>query len=263
MLKDFLSTRAKKKQSQIVVVASFPKSGSTFLTRKLAALPSCELKLLVPIGERREQELDEGVVRQVLRKSRGEHVIAHHHVRLNASTADLAVRYSIRFVVLVRDLMDCLVSLDDHLNNESKLWPIGFWSDRLYNDLNESSLSRIHAVTITSAPWFINFYLSWVLWNEEYPEIQPPIFLTYSQLFQNPESTITSLVSNFGINASQADIRKSLEEKTYSRFNKGISGRGRDLFLKDSAAASVVDQLIQCYPNVDFSPIYKKIELEK
>ena len=43
MLKNFLSTRAKKKQSQIVVVASFPKSGSTFLTRKLAALPSCEL----------------------------------------------------------------------------------------------------------------------------------------------------------------------------------------------------------------------------
>ncbi len=248
-----------KKQTQIIVVACFPKSGSTFLTRKLSDLPTCVLEPLVPFGERREQELDEGVIREVLRKHEGGHVIGHHHVRLNANTADLAMRYPIRFVVLVRDLMDCLVSLADHMNNESTLFPHSFWSNRLHDDLSEASLSRIHAVTVTNAPWFINFYLSWVLWEEEYPEIPPPFFLTYSQLFQNVESTITSLVSQFGIQAGQTDIIRVLEEQTFSRLNKGISGRGREYFMKDNAAASALDQIIQCYPKVDFSQIYEGI----
>lgn len=248
-----------KKQTQIIVVACFPKSGSTFLARKLAALPTCVFEPLVPFGERREQELDEGVIREVLRKHECRHVIGQQHVRLNWHTANLAMKYPIRFVVLVRDLMDCLISLDDHMSNESKLFPQSFWSNRLYDDLSKAKLSRIHAVTVTNAPWFINFYLSWVLWKEEYPEIPPPLFLTYSQLFQNLESTMTSLVSEFGIKAGQTDIMRVLEEQTFSRLNKGISGRGREYFLRDRAAASALDQIIQCYPTVDFSLIYKHI----
>jgi len=260
MFRNPFRTQIKEKQAQIIVVACFPKSGSTFLTRKLSALPTCVLEPLVPFGERREQELDEGIIREVLRKHEGRHIIAHQHVRLNANTADLAIRYPIRFVVLVRDLMDCLVSLEDHMNNESKLFPHSFWSNRLYDDLSGTSLSRIHAVTITNAPWFINFYLSWVLWKEEYPEIPAPFFLSYSQLFQNLESTFSSLVTKFGIQAGQKDIIRVLEEETFSRLNKGISGRGREYFVKDSAAASALDQIIRCYPNVDFSQIYEPID---
>ena len=259
MFRNPFRTRIKEKQAQIIVVACFPKSGSTFLTRKLSALPTCLLEPLVPFGERREQELDEGIIREVLRKHEGGHVIAHQHVRLNANTADLATRYPIRFVVLVRDLMDCLVSLAEHMSDESTLLPHSFWSNRLYDDLEEANLSRIHAVTVTNAPWFINFYLSWVLWQEEYPEIPPPFFLTYSDLFQNVESTITSLVSQFGIQAGKNDITRVLEEQTFSRLNKGISGRGREYFLKDNTAASALDQIIQCYPNIDFSQIYEGI----
>ena len=252
MFRNPFRTRIEEKQAQIIVVACFPKSGSTFLTRKLSALPTCLLEPLVPFGERREQELDEGIIREVLRKHKGGHVIAHQHVRLNASTADLAIRYPIRFVVLVRDLMDCLVSLADHMSDESTLFPQSFWSNRLHDDLEKANLSRIHAVTVTNAPWFINFYLSWVLWQEEYPEIPPPFFL-------NVESTITSLVSQFGIQAGKNDITRVLEEQTFSRLNKGISGRGRKYFLKDSKAASALDQIIQCYPNIDFSQIYEDI----
>ena len=252
MFRNPFRTRIEEKQAQIIVVACFPKSGSTFLTRKLSALPTCLLEPLVPFGERREQELDEGIIREVLRKHKGGHVIAHQHVRLNANTADLAIRYPIRFVVLVRDLMDCLVSLADHMSDESTLFPQSFWSNRLHDDLEKANLSRIHAVTVTNAPWFINFYLSWVLWQEEYPEIPPP-------LFQNVESTITSLVSQFGIQAGKNDITRVLEEQTFSRLNKGISGRGRKYFLKDSKAASALDQIIQCYPNIDFSQIYEDI----
>ena len=252
MFRNPFRTRIEEKQAQIIVVACFPKSGSTFLTRKLSALPTCLLEPLVPFGERREQELDEGIIREVLRKHKGGHVIAHQHVRLNANTADLAIRYPIRFVVLVRDLMDCLVSLADHMSDESTLFPHSFWSNRLHDDLEKANLSRIHAVTVTNAPWFINFYLSWVLWQEEYPEIPPPFFL-------NVESTITSLVSQFGIQAGKNDITRVLEEQTFSRLNKGISGRGRKYFLKDSKAASALDQIIQCYPNIDFSQIYEDI----
>ena len=252
MFRNPFRTRIEEKQAQIIVVACFPKSGSTFLTRKLSALPTCLLEPLVPFGERREQELDEGIIREVLRKHKGGHVIAHQHVRLNANTADLAIRYPIRFVVLVRDLMDCLVSLADHMSDESTLFPQSFWSNRLHDDLEKANLSRIHAVTVTNAPWFINFYLSWVLWQEEYPEIPPPFFL-------NVESTITSLVSQFGIQAGKNDITRVLEEQTFSRLNKGISGRGRKYFLKDSKAASALDQIIQCYPNIDFSQIYEDI----
>lgn len=241
---------------KIIVVACFPKSGSTFLTRKLAELPHSELSPLVPVGERREQELDECIIRNVLAEKKNLNIIGHQHLRLNINTANLARKFNIQFVVLIRSIMDCIVSLRDHMMNESMQFPTSYWTRSLYDELKNSKLSILHALTITNVPWFINFYLSWHFWENEYPHIAKPIFLSYDKIFADPEKTLFSLSSELNMGSSLQDIRNVLKQDTFSRFNIGKSGRGKEAFIKDEPAMNALNNLLNCYPNVDFSPIH-------
>lgn len=105
-----------------VLIACMPKSGSTFVTEVVAGFPGFHKLPLVPDYGRREQELD---VYSLLAHANKRYV-AQHHVRYSQATADLAQKFNLKCVVLVRNIFDVCVSMRDHIRNESHIGPMGY-----------------------------------------------------------------------------------------------------------------------------------------
>jgi hypothetical protein len=239
-----------------VLLACFPKSGSTFVSDRLAALAGCRRAAFLPVCDRREQELEEACLLRQLRRYPGSHLVAQQHVRLNAHTAAVCERYGIRSVVLTRNLMDCLVSLGDHWDRESCVGPHGYWTPDLVAEMEGSSISRLHAITLTAAPWYVSFYLSWYHWRDAWLAATRPLFVRYEEFFAEPERGLTALASQLGIPASGDQIAAALANGGQSRFNRGVSGRGAEAFRRDPRAYAALRDLLAVYPSIDFSPIF-------
>ena len=239
-----------------VLIACFPKSGSTFISDRLAAIDGCDRAVFVPVGERREQEIEAASVKRELRAHPQSHLVGQLHVRLNVNTAAVCDRFGIRCVVLTRDLMDCLVSICDHWDRESCVGPFGYWTPDLISDMERSGVSRLHAVTLTAAPWYVSFYLSWLNWRDEWTAKEPPLFLTYEEFFTDPQAGLRDLASGLGIEVTAARLEAALAVDRSSRFNRGVSGRGRDAFLRDRRAYAALVDLLSLYPSIDFAPIF-------
>jgi hypothetical protein len=239
-----------------VLVACFPKSGSTFVSDRLAALASCRRAAFLPVCDRREQELEEACLLRQIRGHPASHLVAQQHVRLNAHTAAVCERFGIRSVVLTRNLMDCLVSLGDHWDRESCVGPNGYWTPELVREMEGSSISRLHAITLTAAPWYVSFYLSWYHWRDAWLAATRPLFVRYEEFFADPERGLTALASQLGIPASGDQIAAALANGGQSRFNRGVSGRGAEAFRRDPRAYAALRDLLAVYPSIDFSPIF-------
>ena len=127
-----------------VLLACMPKSGSTYLAKIFGALPGCRRARLVSVFERREQEIDfhifaaqEELTRKKMAQSaeranrnpRG--YIAQHHVTFNANTAMFIRDYRLIPVVLVRNIYDVVISLRDHVRDNSVNMAMSYVDDRI------------------------------------------------------------------------------------------------------------------------------------
>ena len=112
---DVASKRRRQPKSQArpvhVLIACMPKSGSTFLADVISQCPGFRRAILTPSAGRREQEIDE----QLLRKHGKVSYVAQHHVRNSEWTSEMCRTYGVTPIVLVRSLQDVVVSLRDHM----------------------------------------------------------------------------------------------------------------------------------------------------
>jgi len=236
-----------------LVVACFPKSGSTYLARNLAAIKGWKESRYVPLFGRREQELDETCIRREMYRHPTIHQVSQLHVRCTDQTLTLARQFDLRFIVLYRNLYDCMVSVVDHWRQESCRGPMAFWTKQLLKDLEAQGISQLEAASRTVAPWYINFYLSWMEHRQQLSH--PPAFVSYEELFSQPQLKSAELLMELGISVPVEDFHRVQQQTIQTRFNQGVCGRGRMAFDKDAGARDAIDQLLRLYPRVDFSPI--------
>lgn len=223
-----------------VLLACFPKSGSTWLRTILAELPGMRTAWVSDGTGRAEQELSPHRL-----ASAGFHsFVAQHHVRLHNGTRRQIARFRLEPVVLVRDIFDCLVSLADHVRTN--------WADLPQALVTPEVLALpddrlLDFVVDMAAPWYIDFYVSWM----SCPGV--PV-IRYENLRRDPCGTVGQLVARLGIPASRADIDRAVAAAHDSPvlFNHGIVGRGAA--LTPAQRARVLRQA-SYYPTVDFSAI--------
>lgn len=198
-----------------IVVACQPKSGSSFLTGALSALPGMRGVSLVPGHDRREQELCELRLRQ---ERRGGYV-AHMHLRHSSVTDDLVKRYGLSVVVLTRDLFDVVVSLRDHLRKESTVFPMAYFTEE-HLRLPDAELEA--AITKLVIPWYINFYMGW-------RDCPYAIHVRYEGMIANPNETIASIARAVGLSPTEVEIEHAMSAVKVTRLNSGVAGRGVSL----------------------------------
>lgn len=224
-----------------VLVACFPKSGSTFLANVIGGLPEFKVESYVPNHERREQELCDTAIG----RCNGIHQVAQLHVRASWSTMHLIGKWNIKTIVLVRNIYDAIVSLTDHIERESPSFPHAWFNETTAALPFEE---RLAAVVELAVPWFFNFYVSW--WFG-----RPEAIVRYEDvILGGPERQAEFLVSS-GVATCAEDVVTSLAtiDPVTTRFNVGKAGRGAALL--SPLQREWVANLTRHFSDVDFTPI--------
>ncbi len=237
--------------TKFLLVACMPKSGSTFLTSTIGGLPGFRSGSAVPAFGRREQEIDEW---SLIRSSElSKNTVFQHHICYSEETERLLVRYPFHLVVLCRDLRDVVASISDHWDKESIVGPFAFLNEHYLNDIDKRK-KRLDFIVDMILPWYIKFYVSWKQYAEKGRPVQ---FVTYEEMMKDNMGTIKSILSHASLNVPEIAIAEALHVDRFTRFNKGISGRGDTLFRENPLANETLQRYVSYYPDIDFRPVLR------
>lgn len=230
-----------------VLIACQPKTASTFVTTAMGQLPGARSISLVPGYDRREQELCEARFRRY-RFRRHRHFVSQAHVRFSTPTEALLTKYSVKTVVLIRDLHDSIVSLRDHIRRESPIWPMAYF-DQSHLSLNDNQLDL--AIARLMVPWYLNFYFSWQSWPDK-------LLVRYEEVAANTEKALQRIADYVGIAATEDNVREAITSARIgrTRFNNGTAGRGAA--LSDSVRRAVRD-VVDVYPGAADHPYLEHV----
>jgi|GEM_PF-980032 hypothetical protein len=222
-----------------ILLACFPKSGSTWLRTILAGLPGMRAAWISEGAGRAEQELSAHRL-----AGAGFHdFVAQHHVRFHDGTRRQISRFGLKPVVLVRDIFDCLVSLADHLRSNWSELPQALVTPEVLA-LDDELLDFVVDMV---APWYIDFYVSWL-------SCPDAVLVRYEDLVRDPPAVVAGLVRRLGLEASATDIDRAIAAAATRPvlFNQGIVGRGAAL---TEAQRGRIHRQASYYPTVDFTAI--------
>ena len=156
-----------------LLVACFPKSGSTYLSTVISSLPGFERAVLSDASEHCEQELSRF---RLANAAFGSAYIAQHHTRHHTVTAALMHKFGVRPIVLVRDIFDCMVSLRDHVRTVSPHFPMA----RTSLDMSDwPDRELIDFLIDMAGPWYVDFFVSWT-------GCRDAIWVTYDDFVADP-----------------------------------------------------------------------------
>jgi len=225
--------------TQRILVASAPKTGSTFLAGAIThtyGLTKVSMTLLSAKtyghysmgGGLRDHDVDELALISNSFIPGG--YVAHHHMICTPYLGKQAALYGITPIITKRNIFDTFVSFDDHTRKLKKASPnkdylhFGLpnkWFEMEFEDRMEMMLD-IHL------PWYAKYYASWKL-CEAQRDIDP-LWISYETDILGDKAKLAEKLAG-RLRAPEASIPKLAEElkkvnPATQHFNKGVSGRG-------------------------------------
>jgi uncharacterized membrane protein YkvA (DUF1232 family) len=202
-----------------ILIACMPKSGSTFLSDLISALPDFKRAKFSPTpAGGRQHELDEAC----LDNAGSGNFVGQVHVLNSDWTAKMCKDHRLKPVVLVRSLPDAIVSMRDHVRREGGVGPI-FQADPHRGVLDDAALEEM--IVRFQAPWYVNFYMSW-------RNAPGTLMISYEELTADPRRILREIVDFAGAAVDDRAIARAVaevQERRESRFNVGVVGRGAKL----------------------------------
>lgn len=204
-----------------LLIACFPKSGSTLLSKLLQAASGLPEAYLAELGPQHEQDLARRKLRRHTRRS-----VVQQHFKATITNLELLDEFGIRPIVQTRSLFDAAVSLHDHYERDAQSLPCGILSSA-YRAMNFAD--RIDYLICAHLPWYFNFYLSWreaAARTEIFP-------ITYEQLTADPPGRLAAILQFYRLNVAPQRVREAVERMAAAetRRNVGVAGRGLTLLL--------------------------------
>ena len=228
-------------------VTCFPKSGSTLLVSMLEEVTGY-VRYFLGADFGGEHDLYLPRLLDAYRMS----VVSHHHMRCTPFNLELAKRFDIRPVILVRPLADCLVSLRDHLHDESSHTPT-FSAQADFFELGPER--QMDCLVDLAAPWYIDFYRGWA--DATTRGDIDALWLTYDELTGDRPGTVSRVLEFCQLfehaRRAPGKLARFQTGPRNTRFNKGISGRGRETLSADQQDR--LTKLFEYWPSIDFSII--------
>ena len=232
-----------------IFVACMPKSGSTFLANALSELTGYRYVNLTYAYERNEQNL----YLPKLIDSYGFGSVTHLHVRGTNANIELMNTFSIRPVILVRNIFDIVVSIRDHMLQEGFEFPTFFCNEK-FTELTEKE--QFDFIIEQGLPWYFNFYVSWYV--ALLSKSIDALWLIFEEVVSDWNEALRNVAQFYGVKKTDKEIAEALEQtrkkrRQQTRFNKGKVGRGSSELTNDQKEKIV--SLARFYPWVDFSKI--------
>lgn len=231
-----------------VLLACFPKSGSTYLAR-----------LIANAGGYAQAHLSDSAKGGEHEPSTARLLLYHHvdyvtqlHLRCSLGTAVMIEKFSLLPVVLYRDIFDTVISMKDDLKNDpveyaafASPFPIAY----IPNDVRALPEDELLSFVIDMlVPWYLGFYGSWY----RYPG--PKYCLSYREVTKETPRVLRAISEHFRLGWSDAAVAKAIDSagREDTRRNQAVAGRGQG--LGDHHRQRIV-QMSRYYAGVDFSPI--------
>lgn len=243
-----LFSRSRKNKT---LVACFPKSGSSYISRTLAAILGTEFIFIAGSKKNKpdreifltnEQILSFEKLEPLSRKS----FVSQAHCIATDRNIGLIKYFDITTIVLVRNIFDTCISLRDHiLKDANKKQIVAIISSEFPSWPEEKQLDLIVDLFV---PWYIKFYVSWYNCSQT--------MVTYESMVSNQVEFFRSLLKQCGHEFSKAEIESklNLDLQPKGRFNKGVVGRGEKL---SSDQKNRILTFLTYYPEVDFDLIIR------
>lgn len=229
-----------------ICIACFPKSGSTFLARTLEKVLNFKFLHYAHMGDS-EHDIEEPILIDRLHRN----TVTHLHMTATSNNLLAIARYKLKLVIQIRNIFDCIVSLRDHILEQSKIWPMAIVEEEFTTWKEEDQYDFLIANFL---PWYIKFYVSW----SKVDQNQPIYWIKYEDLMENQYETISKLLIFYNIKINNQKLEEVLHhninlKKGEYRFNVGIPGRGVKRLNNDQI--NRIEGFARFYPSIDFEKI--------
>jgi hypothetical protein len=246
VLSDFTNSVRDDELRPYLFIACMPKSGSSFLKAALCALTGFPDQSLTYAYLQNEQELYLPHLVSAARQP----VITQQHSRATEANIQMMQGFAIRPVVLIRDLADIVLSLGD-------FYETGATANTFFQPYwpKLSSAERLELIVDHVVPWYLAFYASWVA-AEAAGRVEM-MWMRYEEMTADKPAALARVARFYGLDAAPTQILAAVAvaegNRSATRFNVGISGRGKKIFPQYLKARMV--RLASAYRGLDFSPI--------
>jgi tetratricopeptide (TPR) repeat protein len=245
-LSDFTTEITPEQLGQHIFIACVPKSASTFLKNLLVNLTGYRDLFTVYAAGQSEHE----IYLPALRESAHINTVTQQHCRASDANVHLMQAFSIRPLVLVRNIFDSVMSLLDFYN-KGAFQTSYFRAD--WQALDEET--KVDLLIENVIPWYFQFVASWYL-AEKQKRLEV-YWLSYEDLVADKPSSVLKVLEFYGLGASRRGIEQRIGEiesqERKIRFNKGVTGRGRSGL--NNRQKEQIHRLQRFYPSTDFGRI--------
>ena len=215
-----------KGQSRVIFLACMPKSGSSYLSEGLIQITGFPRAFArqtydgVTFFKYNEHDIYEEKLASLYKEG----VVIQQHTKGTLHNYRTLAKYGIRPVVLYRNLFDVVVSLKDHLDKDSRHFPMTFFHDGYFRLSDEEKYTFIIRMTL---PWYFSFMASWIEASRHIELLE----INYEEMVQDRIGTISKILHNVGIRLDRDHITNRLSkiDPKRARTNVGVQGRGRTL----------------------------------
>ena len=244
-LEDFSRGLTPAQLGRHLLVACFPKSGSTLLKRLLCETTGFQEGQYCFAFLQNEQEIYLPLVLESATEDR----VIQQHCRATVPNLHILQAFEIKPIVLVRNIFDVLLSWKEFLDKGAHVNT--FFPH--YGELTEEQ--RLGLVVDDRAPWYLSFFAGW-----QHAVTSGQIeatWMTYRELTADPQAALEGILDFCGIQADPVRVARATQfvnrDTGATRFNKGKVGRGRNAFT--DAQVEQIRRLASYYTGVDFSMI--------
>jgi hypothetical protein len=235
---------------QFVLIACMPRTASTFVSSVLVEVTGFSRAMLTHAYGRYEQELYlPKVVDASLRSS-----VTQQHVRATPVNLEIMKRFSMRSVVLVRNLFDVVVSVRDYLFLEGFDRFPTMYATKAFAEMTVEE--QFDFIITFGMPWYFDFYVSWYDACES--GRAEALWVTYEELCRDWPAGISKILQHCSIAKPRDEVVSAIErtrarEVRTIRLNEGVSGRGEGRL--NEAQRDRLRGMARLYPWVDFGPV--------
>jgi hypothetical protein len=225
-----------------IVVSAPMKSGSTFIAQALymafRLLPTNLMMLttrpydhVLYGANTRPHEIDEMALLHACLGPQG--FVAHHHMLCTPFLAKQAELYGLKFILLKRNIFDCIVSLDDFCRKNLSGLASGadlYLRMQLPPDwARQPDEGRVRLLLDRFLPIYVNYHVSWKLLESQ--GMVSPLWISYEDELLADKTVLATRLCEW-LGKTTADVDRLASELNTGRdpaqfhFNKGVAGRG-------------------------------------